>query len=73
MKELGRSIMGKRGWIVLAVLLAYLAGVFSEQQGFLKFVRKHPMEIWRLLLQHLQLVGISGAVAVGIGVPSAFS
>ena len=47
MKETSRSFMGKQGWIILAVLLAYLAGVFSEQQGFLKFVRKHPMEIWR--------------------------
>lgn len=70
MKEAGRTaMMGKQGWIVLAVLLAYVAGVLSEQQGFLKFVRKHPLEIWRLLLQHLQLVGISGVIAVGIGVP----
>lgn len=69
MKETFRSFMRARGWIILLVLFAYAAGVFSEQQGFLKFIRKHPLEVWRLLLQHLQLVGISGVIAVGVGVP----
>jgi len=69
MKEAGRSILGNRRWIILVILLAYVAGVFSEHQGFLKFARKHPLEIWRLLLQHLQLVGISGIIAIGLGVP----
>ena len=56
-------------WILLLALLAFAAGAFSESYGFLKFAKKHPGEIWRLTLQHLQLVGISGIIAVGLGVP----
>lgn len=70
MKGNGRHIVDKSAWIVIAVLLAYVAGVFSESQGFLKFVKKHPGEIWLLLIQHLQLVGISGVIAIGLGVPA---
>lgn len=69
MKGNSRDIGKSYGWILVLVLLAYIAGAFSESQGFLKFVKKHPAEIWRLLLQHLQLVGISGIIAIGLGVP----
>jgi len=65
----GRNIGRNHTWILVLVLFAYVAGVFSESHGFLKFVNKHPAEIWRLLLQHLQLVSISGFIATGLGVP----
>ena len=70
MREAGQhGFIKHSGWIVLLVLLAYAAGALSESQGFLKFVKKHPWEIWRLTQQHLQLVGISGFIAIGLGVP----
>jgi osmoprotectant transport system permease protein len=64
-----QGLLRHSGWIVLLGLFAYVAGAFSESHGFLKFVKKHPWEIWRLTLQHLQLVGISGFIAIGLGVP----
>jgi osmoprotectant transport system permease protein len=70
MREAGQhGLIKHSGLIVLLVLLAYAAGALSESQGFLKFVRKHPWEVWRLMQQHLQLVGISGCIAIGLGVP----
>jgi len=71
MREPGQhGLIRHAGWIVLLALLAYAAGAFSESQGFLKFVKKHPWEVWRLTQQHLQLVGISGFIAIGLGVPA---
>ena len=69
MKAGAATTSKERNWLLLFLLLAYVAGVFSEYQGFLKFVRKHPWEIWRLMVQHIYLVGISGVISVGIGVP----
>lgn len=70
MNETGRNSFARHsGWIFLLVVLAYVAGAFSESHGFLKFAKKHPGEVWRLTLQHLQLVGISGFIAVGLGLP----
>jgi osmoprotectant transport system permease protein len=56
-------------WMFFCLLLAFLAGVFAERQGFLEFVRNHPRDIWRLTLQHLQLVSIAGGMAIAVGVP----
>lgn len=69
MKDEGLTIRSERRWLLLIILLAYVAGVLSEYQGFLKFMRKHPWEIWRLVLQHVYLVGVSGIISIGLGVP----
>jgi osmoprotectant transport system permease protein len=70
MNRNGGNIGKSYSWMLVPVLAAYMAGVFSESHGFLKFVQKHPGEVWRLLVQHLQLVGISGLIAIGLGVPA---
>ena len=71
MTEVSRNTtLRHSGWILLMIVLAYIAGAFSENYGFLKFVKKHPWEIWRLTLQHLHLVGISSLIAIGLGVPT---
>jgi osmoprotectant transport system permease protein len=64
-----KNSTGSRFWIFFCLLLAFMAGIFSEKQGFLEFMRSHPRDIWRLTLQHLKLVFIAGSIAVGLGVP----
>ncbi|MFO8084200.1 MAG: ABC transporter permease [Desulfobacterales bacterium] len=56
------------GWIAIAV--AFTGGAFVQKMGFFDFVFKNPQEIWKLLLEHIYLVGISSAIAISIGVPT---
>jgi osmoprotectant transport system permease protein len=52
---------------MLAVILAFALGVEAQRRGYLNFVRQNPGDIYRLLIQHLQLVFISGSIAVALG------
>jgi osmoprotectant transport system permease protein len=59
-----------RIWTPLGFLVAFAAGAYAENLGFFEFSMENPGEIWMLFLQHVQLVGISSACAIGIGVPT---
>ena len=52
---------------VLSILLAFVLGVEAQRRGYLAFARQNPQDIYRLLLQHLQLVFISATIAVTLG------
>jgi hypothetical protein len=39
--------------------LAFVLGVEAQRRGYLNFARQNLQDIYRLLLQHLQLVFIS--------------
>ena len=64
MKREGR---GGNYLTMLAVILAFALGVEAQRRGYLNFVRQNPGDIYRLLIQHLQLVFISGSIAVALG------
>jgi len=49
------------------ILLAFVLGVEAQRRGYLNFARENPQDIYRLLLQHLQLVFISATIAVALG------
>jgi osmoprotectant transport system permease protein len=52
---------------IAGILLAFALGVEAQRRGCLDFARQNPQDIYRLLLQHLQLVFISATIAVAIG------
>lgn len=52
---------------VLALILAFGLGVEGQRRGYLNFARENPGDIYRLLVQHLQLVFYSAAIAVALG------
>lgn len=61
---------GSYGWVIAGMALAFATGAVFQGLGFFEFARKNPGDIWRLFLQHIQLVGISSAISIGIGVPT---
>jgi osmoprotectant transport system permease protein len=58
-----------RFWMMVAMLLTFMAGIYSERLGFLQFTMDNPEEIWILFVEHVQLVLISSAISISIGVP----
>jgi osmoprotectant transport system permease protein len=48
-------------------MLAFVLGIEAQRRGLLNFARQNPGDVYRLLLQHLQLVFISGSIAVSLG------
>jgi osmoprotectant transport system permease protein len=52
---------------IAIILLAFVLGVEAQRCGYLNFARENPQDIYRLLLQHLQLVFISATIAVALG------
>ena len=48
-------------------LLAFVLGVEAQRRGYLNFARENPGDIYRLLIQHLQLVFYSASIAITIG------
>jgi osmoprotectant transport system permease protein len=54
----------------LIIILAIAVGAYAERLGFFSFALENPQDIWLLAVDHLQLVGISSSIAIGIGVPS---
>lgn len=51
----------------IGIFLAFALGVEAQRRGYLNFARQNPQDIYRLLLQHLQLVFISATIAVALG------
>jgi osmoprotectant transport system permease protein len=64
----GRESGGK-ALVLTGLVLAFSTGAYFENLGFFEFAKNNPDEIWILFLDHLQLVGISSAISIGIGVP----
>ena len=62
---------GRLGRIATLVgfLAVFAAGAWCQAQGFFEFALDNTDEIWRLTLQHIQLVGYAGIFAVILGVP----
>lgn len=60
---------GGRGWTLLGLVLAFAAGAWFQHLGFFEFTLENPREIWKLFRQHVQLVLISSAISISIGVP----
>jgi len=58
-----------RAWTLVGLLFAFATGAYFENLGFFEFSINNPDEIWILFLEHLQLVGISSAISISIGVP----
>jgi osmoprotectant transport system permease protein len=52
---------------IAIILLAFVLGVEAQRRGYLNFARENPQDIYRLLVQHLQLVFISATIAVALG------
>ncbi len=50
-----------------AVILAFILGVEAQRRGYLNFARENPGDIYRLLIQHLQLVFYSASIAIALG------
>ena len=67
----GRKTGGGAGpyWMLLAFVLTFVAGIYVEKVGVLQFALDNPDEIWILFVEHVQLVLISSAISIGIGVP----
>jgi osmoprotectant transport system permease protein len=59
-----------RFWMMLAFFLAFAAGIYSEKVGVLRFAMDNPDEIWMLFVEHVQLVLISSAISISIGLPT---
>lgn len=55
--------------MLLGLVFCFAAGAWCQAQGFFEFTLDNPDEIWRLTLQHIQLVVTAGIIAVAIGVP----
>ncbi|MEW6266050.1 MAG: ABC transporter permease [Thermodesulfobacteriota bacterium] len=51
----------------LGFILAFLLGVGAQRRGYLDFALENHREVYLLLIQHLKLVFISGAIAVALG------
>ncbi|MRR09927.1 ABC transporter permease, partial [bacterium] len=55
-------------WLtLLLVVLTFVAGAELQRRGSLTFARQNPGDIYRLLVQHLQLVFYSASIAVVLG------
>jgi osmoprotectant transport system permease protein len=57
------------GWSMAGTLLAFGVGAYFQKVGFFDFTMENPEEIWKLFVQHIQLVLISSAISISIGVP----
>jgi osmoprotectant transport system permease protein len=53
----------------LGLGFTFVAGAWCQSQGLFEFALDNPDEIWRLTLQHIRLVVISGVIAVCLGIP----
>ena len=60
---------GNHAWMMISFAITFAAGVSAESIGFLDFAKENYLEIWILLLEHIQLVAISSSIAIIIGVP----
>ena len=59
---------GRRPYFtIFGLAFAFWLGIEAQHRGYVNFARENPREIYRLLIQHLQLVFISGSIAVALG------
>ena len=58
-----------RIWLGLGLLFCFAAGAWCQAQGFFEFSMENPEEIWRLTVQHIQLVVTASIIAVCLGLP----
>jgi len=64
-----RSVMSGRWVPALALLAAFALGVAAQRGGIIDQIGKYRGDIAFLAQQHMKLVGISGGLAIAIGVP----
>lgn len=64
-----RSARLGRGVFATIVLAAFLVGVFAQRGGLVDSIVKYRGDIVFLTQQHMQLVAISGGLAIAVGVP----
>jgi osmoprotectant transport system permease protein len=64
-----QAVSSNRGWTMAGLVLAFATGAWFQHLGFFEFMLDNPREIWKLFRQHIQLVVISSAISIGIGVP----
>ncbi|HVO84514.1 MAG TPA: ABC transporter permease [Syntrophobacteria bacterium] len=58
----------RRGYgVALGLVIAFWLGIEAQRRGYVNFARQNPGDIYRLLLQHLQLVFVSGSIAIVLG------
>ena len=71
MSELMEAKQSKFGrcWLALGLFFCFIAGAWCQSQGFFEFGLENPDEIWRLTVQHIQLVVTAAIIAVILGVP----
>jgi osmoprotectant transport system permease protein len=64
-----RSARLGRGVFAAIVLAAFLVGVFAQRGGLVDSIVKYRGDIVFLTQQHMQLVALSGGLAIAVGVP----
>ncbi|MEO7760445.1 MAG: ABC transporter permease [Casimicrobiaceae bacterium] len=64
-----RKVLTSRTLTVAAILVAFALGILAQRSGFLEQVAKYRSDILFLSQQHMKIVGISGGLAILIGVP----
>ena len=59
------------GRILIGITLIgmFALGIIAERGGFIAEIAKYRTDVFRLAKQHMQLVAISGGLAIAIGVP----
>ena len=64
-----RSVMSGRWLPALALVAAFSLGVIAQRAGLIEQTGKYRTDITFLTQQHMKLVGISGSLAIAVGVP----
>ena len=64
-----RSVMSGRWVPALALLVAFALGVAAQRGGIIDQIGKYRGDVAFLAQQHMKLVGISGGLAIAVGVP----
>jgi osmoprotectant transport system permease protein len=64
-----RSVMSGRWRAAIALAVAFLLGVVAQRGGLIDQIGKYRGDIVFLSRQHLELVAISGGLAIVVGVP----
>ena len=64
-----RAAVTGRGVMIVLVIAAFLLGIAAQRGGLIDSIVKYRGDIAFLTRQHMQLVAISGGLAIAIGVP----
>jgi osmoprotectant transport system permease protein len=64
-----RSVMSGRWMAAIALAVAFALGVVAQRGGLIDQIGKYRSDILFLMRQHMQLVAISGGLAIAVGVP----